>query len=111
MSIKLVIADDHAIFREGFKLLLRNQDNITVVGEAADGRELVEVVKRELPDLVITDIKMPEMDGIEACQIIRNEHPDTRVIALSMFNDDNLIVDMLEAGATGYLLKNTNKHK
>lgn len=111
MSIKLVIADDHAIFREGFKLLLRNQENIEVVGEAADGSELLDVVRREVPDLVITDIKMPEMDGIQACKAIRKEYPEIRVIALSMFNDDNLIVDMLEAGATGYLLKNTNKRE
>jgi DNA-binding NarL/FixJ family response regulator len=70
---------------------------------------LVEIVERLEPDIAITDIKMPVMDGIEACRAIREQFPDTRVIALSMFNEDNLIVDMLEAGAKGYLLKNTKK--
>lgn len=110
-SIKLVIADDHEIFREGFKLLLRNQTAVELVGEAENGRELLQVVRQLQPDLVIVDIKMPVMDGIEACKAIRKEFPNIQVIALSMFNDDSLIVDMLEAGAKGYLLKNTNKEE
>ena len=109
MSITLVIADDHEIFREGFKLLLRGQDRVELVGEAENGRELMELVKKREPEVVITDIKMPVMDGIDACKQLKQEHPAIQVIALSMFNDDNLIIDMLEAGASGYLLKNTNK--
>jgi DNA-binding NarL/FixJ family response regulator len=109
--IKIVIADDHEIFREGFKLLLKNQREIELVGEAEDGKELLEVVARHQPDVAIIDIKMPVMDGIEACKNIKKKYPDMKVIALSMFNDDNLIVDMLEAGARGYLLKNTNKNE
>ncbi len=110
-SIKLVIADDHEIFREGFKLLLRNQTTVELVGEAENGRELLQVVRQQQPDIVIVDIKMPVMDGIEACKAIRKEFPAIQVIALSMFNDDSLIVDMLEAGAKGYLLKNTNREE
>ncbi len=109
--IKIVIADDHEIFREGFKLLLKNQQEIELVGEAENGKELLEVAAKQQPDVLIIDIKMPVMDGIEACKSIKKKFPDMKVIALSMFNDDNLIVDMLEAGARGYLLKNTNKNE
>jgi DNA-binding NarL/FixJ family response regulator len=105
------MADDHEMYREGFKLLLKNQQIVEQVGEAENGIELIEVVNKEQPDIVITDIKMPRMDGIEACKLIRKKFPHINVIALSMFNEDNLIVDMLEAGARGYLLKNTNKNE
>ena len=111
MPIRIAIADDHAIFRDGFKLLLKDQDVMELTGEAENGRELLEVVTKEQPDVVIIDIKMPVMDGIEICRVIHRQFPDMKVIALSMFNDDNLIIDMLEAGAKGYLLKNTNKNE
>src|ERR1700733_7506807 len=107
--IKIVIADDHEIFREGFKLLLKRQDEVELVGEAENGKELLEIIAKKQPDIAIVDIKMPVMDGIEACRIIRRKFPNVQVIALSMFNDDNLVIDMLEAGARGYLLKNTKK--
>lgn len=107
--IKIAIADDHEIFREGFKLLLRDQDEVRLVGEAENGRELLQVVEECQPDVVIVDIKMPVLDGVDACKAIKKNFPDVQVIALSMFNEDSLIVDMLEAGAKGYLLKNTNK--
>lgn len=107
--IRIGIADDHAIFREGFKVLLKNQQEVEMVCEAENGKELLILAEQEQPDVVIVDIKMPVMDGIETCRQIRKRFPDMKVIALSMFNDDNLIVDMLEAGARGYLLKNTNK--
>lgn len=110
-TIKILIADDHHIFREGFKVLLKNQHEIELVGEAENGRELLEMAAKLQPDVAIVDIKMPVMDGIEACKHIKKKFPDMKVIALSMFNDDNLIVDMLEAGAKGYLLKNTNKNE
>lgn len=109
--IKIAIADDHEIFREGFKLLLRDQDEVRLVGEAENGRELLQVVAECQPDVVIVDIKMPVLDGVDACKAIKKNFPDVQVIALSMFNEDSLIVDMLEAGAKGYLLKNTNKQE
>ena len=108
-TIRIALADDHAIFREGFKVLLKNQEILQLVGEAEDGKEMLEVISHQKPDIAIVDIKMPVMDGIATCRQIRKKFPDIKVIALSMFNDDNLIVDMLEAGASGYLLKNTNK--
>jgi DNA-binding NarL/FixJ family response regulator len=110
-SIRIVIADDHSIFRDGFKVLLRDQDEIELAGEAGNGKELIELVKKVEPDVVITDIKMPEMDGIEASKILSKNFPNIGIIALSVFNDDYLVVDMLEAGAKGYLLKNTNKYE
>lgn len=104
--IRVVIADDHAIFREGLKSVLRNQPELSMVGEAGNGEELLAVVENLNPDIVITDIKMPKMDGIMACQLICEKYVATKVIAISMFNDDKNIMGMLEAGATGYLLKN-----
>ncbi len=108
-TTKVVIADDHEIFRDGFKMILGKMDNCILIGEASNGRELLELVDRENPDLVITDIKMPGMDGIEATRKIREKWPLMGVIALSMFNEDELILEMLEAGANGYLLKNADK--
>ncbi len=110
-NINVVIADDHEIFRDGLVLMLSKQPSIRLVGQAEDGRELIELVKSEEPDVVITDIKMPRMDGIEATKYLTQHHPDVRIIALSMFNEENLIVDMLEAGARGYLLKNADKQE
>ena len=108
-EIRIVIADDHEMFRDGFKLMLTKQKDIQFVGEAENGRELVKLVEEKKPDVVVTDIKMPIMDGIEAARKILELYPETGVIGLSMFNEDDLIVDMLEAGAKGYLLKNANK--
>ncbi len=109
MPIRIVIADDHEIFRDGFRIMLKKQTDIELVGEAADGNELIEIVEAMKPDIVLTDIKMPILSGIEAARIIKKKYPTMRIIALSMFDDDNLIIDMLESGAKGYLLKNTSK--
>lgn len=109
VPIRIVIADDHEIFRDGFKVMLRKQTEIEIVGEAENGHELVELVGRLQPDVVITDIKMPRMDGVEATRSIKKLWPHIEVIALSMFDEENLVVEMLEAGAKGYLLKNTHK--
>src|SRR6185436_8369224 len=94
--IRIVLADDHEIFRDGFKAMLKKQTDIKLIGEAADGKELIEIVERLKPDIVITDIKMPKLDGIQATRIIKKKMPNIQVIALSMFVDDNLIIDMIE---------------
>lgn len=107
--IKIIIADDHEIFRKGFHVLLRKNQEVKIIGDAENGKDLVEKVKKHGPDVVITDIQMPEMDGVEAARKIMAFNPSIGIIALTMFNDDNLIVDMLEAGAKGYLLKNTDR--
>lgn len=108
-DIKIVFADDHEIFRDGFRLMLTRKPEIILLAEAENGRELVQVTRQFQPDVVITDIKMPVMDGIEATRIITGEFPGIGIIGLSMFDEDDLIVDMLEAGAKGYLLKNAGK--
>ena len=109
--IRLLIADDHEIFRDGLVLMLSKQSHIILEGQAEDGKELIEMVKEKQPDMVLTDIKMPRMDGIEATRYIRTYFPQVNIIALSMFDEENLIVDMLEAGAKGYLLKNADKQE
>lgn len=110
-DIKIIIADDHEMYRDGFRLMLTKQKDIQLVAEAENGRELLELVSLHKPDVVVTDIKMPLMDGIEATNKITAQFPDTGVIGLSMFDEDDLIIDMLEAGAKGYLLKNSGKEQ
>ncbi|MBA2746897.1 MAG: response regulator transcription factor [Flavisolibacter sp.] len=107
--IRIVLADDHELLREGFKVLLKKQSEIQVIGEASNGLELCALIEKDPPDVVITDIKMPKMDGIEATKLISKNFPHIGVIAFSMFNEESLVVDMLEAGAKGYLLKNAHK--
>jgi len=108
-KIKIVIADDHEIFRDGLVLMLSRQANLQLVGQAENGRELLQLVKEQQPDIVLTDIKMPLMDGVESTRQLTGQWPDLKIIALSMFDEEDLVVDMLEAGAKGYLLKNADK--
>lgn len=106
-KISVVVADDHEIFRQGFKAMISHYEDLEVIGEAENGRELVELVKNLQPDLAFVDIKMPLLDGIDATRDIAALAMGTRVIALSMFSDDVYVIDMLQAGASGYVLKNT----
>jgi two-component system response regulator NreC len=110
-EIRLLIADDHEIFRDGLALMLGRQKEITLLGQAGDGKELVALSAAQNPDVIITDIKMPLMDGIQATRQILSTQPGVKIIALSMFDEEMLIVDMLEAGAKGYLLKNADKRE
>jgi DNA-binding NarL/FixJ family response regulator len=107
--VRIVLADDHEMFREGFKTLIKKQPDIELVGEAEDGSELLKITRALLPDVVLTDIAMPVMNGIEATRQIIAEYPHIFIIALTMSDDDHLIIDMLESGAKGYLLKNAHK--
>jgi DNA-binding NarL/FixJ family response regulator len=111
LPIRIVLADDHEIFRDGFNTMIKKQNEIELIGEAENGRELLRITKELQPDVIITDIKMPLMDGIESTKILTAQYPGIGVIALSMFDEDNLVVDMLEAGAKGYLIKNAPKHE
>jgi DNA-binding NarL/FixJ family response regulator len=108
-TIRLVIADDHEIFRDGLALMLSKQDTVVLTGQAADGEELLRLVAATQPDIVLTDIKMPRLGGIAAAKILLQQYPNLKIIALSMFDEEALIVEMLEAGAKGYLLKNADK--
>ena len=105
MPIKVFLADDHTVIRDGLRLLLEAQADITVVGEAADGRETLRQVKRLKPDVVLMDITMPELNGIEATQQIRGSCPATRVVILSMHANKEHISRALQAGADGFVVK------
>jgi DNA-binding NarL/FixJ family response regulator len=109
LPIRIVLADDHEIFRDGFRVMLKKQTGVELIGEAADGQELLKVVQERQPDVVITVIKMPKLDGISATKELTKRFPHIGIIALSMFDEENLIIEMLEAGAKGYLLKNAHK--
>lgn len=109
LRIQLIIADDHEVYRDGLKTLLDKSPDLQVIGEASNGMELVSLCHLKVPDVILTDIMMPVMDGVEATSVITKNFPSIRVIALSMFNQDNLILDMLNAGAMGYLIKNAHK--
>lgn len=105
MTIKVFLADDHAMFREGLRLLLNTNPQISVVGEAGDGRKTVRQVSSLCPDIVLMDIAMPVLNGIEATAQIRQERPSTSIIILSMYSTAEHIFRAFKAGAKGYLLK------
>jgi DNA-binding NarL/FixJ family response regulator len=104
-DIKVVVVDDHQIVREGLSSLLGALDGIDVVGTAADGRDAVHVVADTAPDVVVMDIQMPRLDGIEATRMITGRHPGVRVVMLTMNEDDDTVLSAMRAGASGYLLK------
>jgi len=107
--LKIVIADGHEIFRDGFNLIFRNIDEVKQIAEASNGKDLIEIVRKSQPDVVITDIHMPVMNGIEATGYITANFSSVKVIGLAMFNEISDVVEMLAAGAHGYLLKNADK--
>ncbi|UXE67350.1 MAG: response regulator transcription factor [Chryseotalea sp. WA131a] len=106
--IKLVIAEDHNALIDGVKLLLEKEEDIQFVGFANNGEQLCQLVKNKKPDVVVTDIRMPVMDGITAARSILKDQPDIKVIAFTMFDQDEAVHQMLEAGAKGYILKNSS---
>jgi DNA-binding NarL/FixJ family response regulator len=106
-SLRVIVADDEPLVRQGMRLVLELEPGLEILGEASDGREAVELVRRHRPDLALLDVRMPGMDGIEAARLICAE-PDlreTRVVVLTTFADDELLVGAIRAGASGYLLK------
>ena len=105
MSIKILIADDHQLMREGLKSLLEKHDDLKVVGEAGDGRSAVSMAEELKPDVVVMDVGMPELNGIEATRQITGEASHTKVVALSMHGSDRMVLEMLKAGASGHVLK------
>jgi len=107
-SISVLLAEDHVITREGIRRLLEAEKGLTVIGEAGDGEEAVQMVTELKPDVVIMDIAMPKLNGIEATRQIKLTHPRTAVLILSAYDDDEYVFALLKAGAAGYLLKNVS---
>lgn len=107
--IHVAIADDHHIFRDGLAFLLNKEPLVELVGEAPDGRRLVQIVRDLNPDIILTDLRMPEMDGIAAIKSIIEKNKDAKIIALSTFDSDTMVIEALEAGAMGYIVKNADR--
>ena len=105
MKIRILLADDQALFREGLRMLLSSQPDFEVVGEAADGQEALRLAAKLRPQIVLMDMRMPVLDGVEATRRLRETQPGCRVIVLTTFDDDALVFEGLRAGAVGYLLK------
>jgi DNA-binding NarL/FixJ family response regulator len=105
MGIRILIADDHHVVRRGLAFFLRTQKDIEIVGEAGNGKEAVELTRSLKPDLVLMDLVMPEMDGIEATKRIKSEMPEVKIMMLTSFSDQDHVIPALEAGASGYQLK------
>lgn len=107
--INVLLVEDHDIVRQGIRALLENQPEITVIGEACNGQEALEKLKYQKPDILIMDMNMPVMSGLECTRRVRSEHPNIKILVLSMHDHENYLIEMLDAGANGYVLKNTSK--
>jgi len=106
--IKVAIADDHKIFRDGIKMALSGKDYLRIIWEAEDGKDLVHKMKIKLPDVLLMDIRMPEMDGVNAISLLRKEYEQVKIIVLTMYDDQEMISKMMEMGANAYLTKTTD---
>lgn len=107
-TIKTIIADDHKLFRSGLSSMFEDIPEVSVIGEVANGQELLSLLAKKTPDLILMDLKMPMMDGIEATEQVKSKYPDIKIIVLSMYEDERFIIHLLELGVNGYLLKNTD---
>jgi DNA-binding NarL/FixJ family response regulator len=107
-QIKVAIADDHKIFRDGIKMALSGKEFLKIIWEAEDGKDLIHKMKIKLPDVLLMDIRMPEMDGINAISILRKEYEAIKIIVLTMYDDQEMIARMMEMGANAYLTKTTD---
>jgi DNA-binding NarL/FixJ family response regulator len=105
MSTKIVVVDEHKILREGLSTLIAKQPDMEIIGEATDGREALQLVEKLTPDLILMDVTMPNLNGIEATRKIKSKNPDIEIIALSLHSDRRYVLGMIDAGASGYLLK------
>lgn len=107
--IKILIADDHLIIRQGLRLILETENDFELIGEASDGNAAISLCRKLKPDVVLMDLRMPTMDGLTAIEKLRLEQPDIAVVILTTFNEDDLMLRGLQAGAHGYLLKDTDR--
>jgi DNA-binding NarL/FixJ family response regulator len=111
VSIRLLIADDHALVRSGLRTMLQREPGIEIVGEARNGREAVELCRSLRPDLILMDVRMPEMDGLEATRAVKRELPDTGVLMVTMHENRDYILEATKAGAAGYVLKDASRNE
>jgi DNA-binding NarL/FixJ family response regulator len=107
--VRILIADDHNLVRDGYKLMLDREEDLEVVGEASNGREAVELCRKLRPELVLMDVRMPEMDGLEATRAIKGELPTTSVLVVTTYDNPDYLFEAVEAGAAGYVLKDAPK--
>jgi two-component system response regulator NreC len=111
LKVRVLLVDDHTILRQGIKILLEAQEDLEIAGEATNGREALEQVRRLIPDVVLMDISMPELNGLEATRLIKKEFPRVQVVILTMHETEEYLVQILQAGATGYVLKQAADHE
>ncbi|MDP9245947.1 MAG: response regulator transcription factor [Chloroflexota bacterium] len=111
MAIRVLLVDDHELVRQGIAAMLAKADDLTIVGEARTGREAVEYARRELPDVILMDVRMPDMDGLEATKKIKEERPRTAVVMLTMHENPAYLREAVRAGAAGYLLKDVSREE
>ncbi|MCF8341937.1 MAG: response regulator transcription factor [Chitinophagaceae bacterium] len=107
-AIKVAIADDHKIFRDGIRMALSGKELLKIIWEAEDGKDLMHKIKLKAPDVLLMDIRMPEIDGINAISLIRKEFEDVKIIVVTMYDDQEMITKMMEMGANAYLTKTTD---
>jgi DNA-binding NarL/FixJ family response regulator len=109
--INVLIADDHTMFVDGIESLLQNEDDIKVVGRCYDGKCVIDFLKTEKADIILLDVNLPDMSGIEVCKHVNEKYPSVHVIAISMFNEESYVSEILNNGAKGYILKNTGREE
>jgi len=107
MAIKIILADDHALIRDGLRMMIDRETDFEITGQASNGREIVDMIKKRAPDIVIMDISMPELNGIEATRQIKEINENIKIIALSVHSEVSFVRQMLKAGASGYLVKHS----
>jgi DNA-binding NarL/FixJ family response regulator len=110
-KLKMIVADDHQLFRLGLISVLKKFDFISKIQEAENGREVIEEVTKENYEVILMDINMPVMNGSDATKVVKRKFPDVKVIALTMFEDQKHVIEMIESGASGYIIKNTNENE
>jgi NarL family two-component system response regulator LiaR len=109
--MKIIVCDDQAIVRDGLVMLIKLEKDVQVIGTAQDGAEVMELLEKERPDLILMDLKMPVMNGVEATRRIKTKYPEVKILVLTTYDDDQWVFDAIQAGASGYLLKDTPREK
>jgi DNA-binding NarL/FixJ family response regulator len=110
-KIKIIIADDHTMFLQGIVSLLENEENITILGKAENGKAVFKIMENSIPDIILLDISMPEMDGIEVTKIIKQKYPAIKILIVSTHSNTQMIAKLIRMGTDGYLLKNAEKQE